>query len=41
LILIVAAGFAAVAGFGYWTRVDKRFLLPVAKSGDDQVNRPG
>jgi hypothetical protein len=35
-ILIAAAGIVAVAAFGYWTHVDKRFLLPKDKPGNDQ-----
>jgi hypothetical protein len=27
-ILIIMLGIAAVSAFGYWTHVDKRFLLP-------------
>jgi hypothetical protein len=37
VILIAAAGIAVVAAFGYWTHVDKRFLIPDDKPGKDQV----
>jgi hypothetical protein len=33
-ILIILLGLAAVSAFGYWTHVDKRFLLP-----DDDSNK--
>jgi hypothetical protein len=34
--LLVAVGVAAVFAFGYWTHVDKRFLIPNDKSGKDK-----
>ncbi|MGB9116351.1 hypothetical protein [Bradyrhizobium sp.] len=33
-ILVILLGIAAVSAFGYWTHVDKRFLLP-----DDDPNK--
>jgi hypothetical protein len=36
-MLLVALGFAAVGAFGYWTHVDKRFLLPDDKPGQDKA----
>jgi hypothetical protein len=35
-ILILMLGVAAISAFGYWTHVDKRFLLPEDKSNRDK-----
>ena len=34
--LLITVGFAAVGAFGYWTHVDKRFLIPDDKAKDDR-----
>jgi hypothetical protein len=36
VLLIVVLGVAAVSAFGYWTHVDKRFLLPDGKSSKEE-----